>query len=173
MVSMFQASTKVWNKNVEVSLLKSDFEDNKEARIYANVEFSDIVRSENDTTLSQQNAWKLHASFSTTKDGLSEWFMLVSAEASGWKNVAWVYDVKKANLSKVYTNHCIRATIVTNLREDEFDRSMCYCTTGHKNERSVELYDRSLKERTLSTKRNRIEMKPLNKNLVPILVLYL
>ena len=38
---------------------------------------------------------------------------------------------------------------MTNLREDGFDRAEVCSITGHKNEMSIERYDRTMKERTL------------------------
>ena len=47
---------------------------------------------------------------------------------------------KKAGLGKIYTNHCIRATTVTNLNEKGFEARDIMATTGHKNESSIRSY---------------------------------
>ena len=47
---------------------------------------------------------------------------------------------KKAELSKVYTNHCIRATTVTKLNEQGFEARDIMATTGHKCESSIRSY---------------------------------
>ena len=47
---------------------------------------------------------------------------------------------KKADLSRIYTNHCIRATTVTNLNELGFEARDIMATTGHKSESSIRSY---------------------------------
>ena len=112
-------------KNVKASLIKSDFEDNKQARMYADVEFSD------------------HCPVKTMRLYLSKipknCIHLFPRPKTDFKNGSWFQPKqvvgkmllgsmmskisKKASLSKVYTNHFVRATIVTNLSEDGFDRN--------------------------------------------------
>ena len=49
---------------------------------------------------------------------------------------------ERAGLSKKYTNHCVRATAVTILKENGVeDRKVCL-VTGHKSEKSLEHYNR-------------------------------
>ena len=47
---------------------------------------------------------------------------------------------EKAKLSKTYTNHCIRATVVTTLDEKGFEARDIMATTGHKSECSIRSY---------------------------------
>ena len=47
---------------------------------------------------------------------------------------------KNAKLSMIYTNHCIRASVVTNLDEDGFKARDIMATTGHKSESSIRSY---------------------------------
>ena len=47
---------------------------------------------------------------------------------------------EKAKLSQVYTNHCIRATVVTNLDQQGFEARDIMATTGHKSESSIRSY---------------------------------
>ena len=47
---------------------------------------------------------------------------------------------KDADLSQKYTNHCIRATTVTNLNEKGFEAKDIMATTGHKSENSIKAY---------------------------------
>ena len=52
-------------------------------------------------------------------------------------------DVSKAaNLGKQYTNHCVRVTVVSNLRENGLQPADIAAVTGHKNVHSVEKYVR-------------------------------
>ena len=49
---------------------------------------------------------------------------------------------EKANLSKKYTNHCVRVTTVTNLKRKGYsDEDIAY-VTGHKNVLSIARYNR-------------------------------
>ena len=56
---------------------------------------------------------------------------------------------KQANLSKMYTNHSIRATAVTILDKSGFEARHIMAVSGHKNERSIRSYCTT----NLSTKR--------------------
>ena len=47
---------------------------------------------------------------------------------------------KNAGLSTMYTNHCIRASVVTNLNEKGFEARDIMATTGHKSESSIRSY---------------------------------
>ena len=46
----------------------------------------------------------------------------------------------KANLSRIYTNHCIRASVVTSLDEHGIEVRHIMATTGHKSENSIKNY---------------------------------
>ena len=46
----------------------------------------------------------------------------------------------KAKLSHLYTNHCIRASVVTSLDEKGFEARHIMATTGHKSESSIKSY---------------------------------
>ena len=48
----------------------------------------------------------------------------------------------KANLSKRYTNHCVRATVVTTLKDVGYDNHEICAITGHHSIASVQSYDR-------------------------------
>ena len=48
----------------------------------------------------------------------------------------------RANLSKRYTNHCVRASVVTDLKDAGFSNYEVCAITGHKNESSIQSYDR-------------------------------
>ena len=48
----------------------------------------------------------------------------------------------KLDLSTVYTNHCIRVTVVTVLKENNVSDKKIMLITGDKNSRSIERYER-------------------------------
>ena len=54
---------------------------------------------------------------------------------SAMKNIS-----ESAKLSQIYTNHCIRATVVTKLNEKGFEARDIMATTGHKSECSIRSY---------------------------------
>ena len=56
---------------------------------------------------------------------------------------------EKLCLSKTYTNHCIRVTVVTVMREQSVSTSDIMLITGHKNAKSVERYDRKKRDKDL------------------------
>lgn len=49
---------------------------------------------------------------------------------------------EKSDLSMLHTNHCIRATVVTNLDHQGVESHRIMATTGHKNEGSIKSYAR-------------------------------
>lgn len=53
----------------------------------------------------------------------------------------------KLKLSKVYSNHCIRCTTITKAKENGLTNSEVCIITGHKDQRSIDRYDRPSDER--------------------------
>ena len=47
---------------------------------------------------------------------------------------------EKANLSRMYTNHCIRSTCITNLDESGFEARHITAVSGHKSETTIKNY---------------------------------
>ena len=47
---------------------------------------------------------------------------------------------EKAALSKMYTNHCIRATTISNLDETGFEARHMRVASGHKSDETIEMY---------------------------------
>ena len=47
---------------------------------------------------------------------------------------------KNVELSRIYTNHCIHASVVTSLDEQGFEARHIMATTGHKSENSIKSY---------------------------------
>jgi integrase len=66
----------------------------------------------------------------------------------------WLGDLLKrvstaANLSQTYTNHCVRATVVTKLHESGLPTADIRAITGHKNDQSIERYKRIQTENSM------------------------
>jgi site-specific recombinase XerD len=149
----------ITQKNVKPSFKKKDFESAKQARMYAN---------ESDTRICPVRKFRIY--LSRLPKGCQSLFpkpKKVFCGSQGWYQPKQVIGKmllgtmmktisKSAKLSKEYTNHCIRPTVVTNLREDGFDRMEVCSITGHKNEKSIERYDRTMKERTLQKMSNHL-----------------
>ena len=53
---------------------------------------------------------------------------------------------KKANLSKVYTNHCVRATCISRLAEGGVSNHVIMATSGHRSVQSLASYHRPSEE---------------------------
>ena len=56
---------------------------------------------------------------------------------------------RNASLSRIYTNHCVRPTVVSNLKSSGFKNDEICLITGHKSETSISRYDRLVHDRTL------------------------
>ena len=56
---------------------------------------------------------------------------------------------RNAGLSRIYTNHCVRPTVVSNLKTSGFKNEEICLITGHKSETSIRRYDRLVHDRTL------------------------
>ena len=64
---------------------------------------------------------------------------------------------ERANFKSLYTNHCIRSTVVTTLRQKGFSDEDCMAVTGHKSRSSVQRYDkRSSNEKLSFSEKRRI-----------------
>ena len=54
--------------------------------------------------------------------------------------------IEKAKLQRLYTNHCARVTVVSNLRDAGFEAQDIAAVTGHKRTASVERYVRQKRD---------------------------
>lgn len=137
-------------KNVRSTLKKSDYSDGKISRIYA-------TRNNLRCPVQALKCY-LHHIKNCEKDALFPKprqsfvpFGYEKKQVLGKSKLGGMMKEisKMAHLSKLYTNHCIRPTVVTNLKKAGFaDREIC-AITGHKNERSVARYDKGVNDRTL------------------------
>ena len=57
-------------------------------------------------------------------------------------NAAMRFISEKSQLSTINTNHCIRATVVTNLDQEGYEARDIMATTGHKSETSIRSYSK-------------------------------
>ena len=153
-------------KNVKPSLSPKDFDDRKQARMYA-------VDNHKNCPVKTMRLYlsKIPTSCKTLfpkpkKDTSNEWYYPKQCVGKTLLGTMMVQISNDAGLSKKYTNHCIRSTAVTNLRDDGFERNEVCAITGHKSEKSIERYDRNLRKRSLrklstslGNKRQKVEEK--------------
>ena len=143
----------VLSKNVKISLDIKDNTDPKKYRMYANLENKEAC---------PVSALRYYLSkFPESTESL------FPMPLKRWKeNGIWYCDRKNlgrpslgemmktisasARLSKSYTNHCVRVTVVTTLKENGFSAEDICTITGHKNVMSVNKY---FKDRNDSHKR--------------------
>jgi site-specific recombinase XerD len=134
-------------KNVKASLNRKHFEDIKRSRMYAiddkskcPVEcFKRYMDLLPDSTLGNTLFPKC------IKDGFSSCAVLGKDSLGNFmKELS-----KKANLNNVYTNHCIRVTVVSVLQERGVSNEHISMVTGHKNASSLQHYTRLRTEKTL------------------------
>lgn len=137
-------------KNVKSSLKKCDFDQNKQGRMYANPSGSDCPLRTFRLYLSKIHPSVKHI-FPKAKNCPTKGIWYSECQVLGKTPLGNMMRTisEAAGLSQIYTNHSIRPTLVTNLREKGFNRNEVCAITGHKNEKSLDRYDKTLKERTL------------------------
>jgi integrase len=133
------------SKNTKASLLQKEFEDKKNARAYEN--------SENPSECPVK-AWLQYTELIAECDSL---FPKPISDKSRKYSVWYCQKLKLGKhsidnlmknlsidlrLSRIYTNHCIRVSLVTILKEQGHSNAEISQITGHKNEMSVERYKR-------------------------------
>lgn len=140
----------ILSKNAKASLDQKEFEDLKKARIYENAE---------DKSKCPVEAWNLYLEY--IKD--SEHLFPTPSNIKSKKNVKWYTPnqklgknrldcfmsnlSKKLELSRRYTNHCIRVTLVTMLKEQGYSNEDVCEVTGHKNPSSINRYNRRRRDK--------------------------
>lgn len=150
------------SKNRRASIKRSDYEDFKQARMYANPE-----ESEENCPL---QALKLYISKMNANESLfpkplnkfnnTVWYSTKAVRGKDWLGRFMSELSKKAKLSKQYTNHCIRVTTVSKLHDSGFNLSDISAVTGHKSEAGVKRYIRYKDDRSLATFSNALSAAP-------------
>ncbi|VDI00558.1 Hypothetical predicted protein [Mytilus galloprovincialis] len=112
----------------------------KETRMYARPDDLNCPANSSDLYLSKLSQ-KCSAFFQQT---------LVNPRSDCWyaahpigknKLASWMSRIsKRADLSKIYTNHCIKATVATVLSRQGVDLLKIMSVTGHRNVKSLESY---------------------------------
>lgn len=130
------------SKNVKASLSQKEFSDRKKCRMYestnketcpleAHVRYLALLpESTKDNTIFPK----------FTKSGFSSTAVLGKETLGNFISTL----SEKANLSKRYTNHCVRVTVVSVLKSKGYSNDEVASVTGHKNVSSVQRYARHI-----------------------------
>ena len=136
------------SKNRSASLKRSDYEDIKQARMYE-CKPSEICPLTSLKMylgkLQELGIQDLFPKPTTTS------FSAKAVRGKDWLGNFMVHLSKVVELSKRYTNHCIRVTVVSRLHDAGYNNSDIAAITGHKSETSVQRYVRYKSDNTLAT----------------------
>jgi len=162
------------SKNAKASLSPSEFSDLKKARMYA--------YTEEDEKHCPVEGFKLYMNKIASVEGNSLfpkpcknyskglakrcWF--TSKKTTGIQSVSNLMSTlsEKLDLSKRYTNHCIRVTHVTVLKENGFSNAEIASSTGHKNPSSIDRYNRKRRDRDFSSMSNALSIATSKRSVV-------
>ena len=140
------------SKNAKASLVRNEFENLKNSRIYENGE---------DTSHCPVAAFELYREKiencgtdslfpkpckNQTKISQGEWYTKEKSVGKNTLDTLMATLSRKANLSKRYTNHCLRVTAITILKENGASNEEIATFSGHKNPCSVQRYCRKRKD---------------------------
>lgn len=161
------------SKNAKSSIKPSEFEDLKKARMYAFPE---------DPGCCPVTAYKLYMNKISNNNsqhlfpkpcknfskGLASHVWYVNKQVTGTNTLCTLMGrlSDKLKLSKHYTNHCIRVTHITILKENGFTNAEIATNTGHKNAGSIERYSRKRRDSDLSLMSNTLSLEASSKNVV-------
>lgn len=139
----------ILTKNSKASLQQKEFMDEKEPRAYEN----ETCRAECPVT-----AWEFYLQqinhtpnlfpkpCKTHSKKISEWYAPVQTVGKNTIDNLMANISSDLKLSRRYTNHCIRVTLVTVLKENGYTNTDICSYTGHKNPQSVERYARKRRD---------------------------
>lgn len=158
------------SKNAKASIKSSEFEDLKKARMYAFPQDESccpviafkLYLKKLDECNSEHLFPKPCRNFST---GLAERVWYVSKQTTGTNTISTLMArlSNKLSLSKRYTNHCIRVTHITILKENGFNNTEIAANTGHKNPGSIERYSRKRRDSDFSSMSNTLSIEATSK----------
>lgn len=157
--------TNLLHKNVKASLNSNEFSDLKKARMYSSPDNCPIENFKRYLNI-LPSVTKDNSLFPLiTKNGKISSVAVVGKQKLG----SLLSDLsKKLDLSKSYSNHCLRVTGISKLHDAGFSNSEICAVTGHKNERSIQRYvrvnDASLKRASLTLSSTAAEKKTVYEN---------
>lgn len=134
--------TNLTSKNVKPGLNNSDFADIKQCKMFQNVE---------NPTKCPVTAYKMYIQKlplesnelfpkPLTKFTAEKWYSPKAVRGKDYLGLIMQKLSKQLGLSRTYTNHCIRSTVVTTLVDSGFDTTDVAAVTGHKSHDSMRKY---------------------------------
>ena len=144
-------SHELLSKNAKASLKPSEYEDTKKARIYESIENSkecpvacfelylSKIRNLTSPSLFPKPIKRKCSS-------MMGWYAEKQTVGKNTIDNLMSGLSEKLCLSKRYTNHCLRVTHITVLKENGFSNSEIAVNTGHKNTASIERYHRKRRD---------------------------
>ena len=131
------------SKNVKASLSHKEFDDLKNAKMYEQEDKSHCPIQAFETYISRLHDPKiLWAKDSKTFENDSQWYHKKLVIGKNLLGKMMPEISKAASLSKKYTNHSVRSTVINQLYDKGFSKEQICKVTGHKNSRSLESYIR-------------------------------
>lgn len=154
-------------KNSKSSLLSKEFEDAKRARMFENM---------SDPKACPVQAWELYMEKIRTTDSLfpkpcknfrtnDQWYTPSKKVGKNKIDNLMAYLSDTLKLSMRYTNHCIRVTVVSVLKEHGKSNSEVSLVTGHKNPQSIDRYNKKRKGRDLEEMSDILSVEASSSNL--------
>ena len=137
------------SKNAKASLNQKEYEDIKQARAYEDLSTPSecpVVAWEKYMSLIEGTSSLFPKPCKLTSKTVKSWYTANRTVGKNSIDSLMSNLSLKLNLSKRYTNHCLRVTFVTILKENGFSNSDICKFTGHKNPQSVERYNRKRRD---------------------------
>ena len=161
-------SHELLTKNSKASLISKEFEDAKQARMF------EII---SDPKACPVQAWELYIEKIKTIESLfpkpcknfktnGQWYTSSKKVGKNTMDNLMAYLSDTLKLSTRYTNHCIRVTVVSVLKEHGKSNSEVSLVTGHKNPQSVERYNKKRKGRDLEEMSDILSVEASSSNLM-------
>lgn len=139
------------SKTVKPSLSRKEFDSHKQGRLYESGHGHHCFFTAVKLYLEKLKGCQKNSLFPKpcTKSSPCKWYQEKQVLGKDLLGNMLPRISEVACLSKRYTNHCVRSTYITTLKDAGFKNDEVCVITGHKNERSIERYDRRKDERTL------------------------
>ena len=149
-------------KNNKASLSAKQFTSVKQSRIYEDPESGACPYEAISLYLGKIQQCEKDTLFPKPRSSISiygEWYYRNQVLGKDMLGGMMARISKQCNLSRIYTNHCVRATYIKTLKDVGFTNEEICSLTGHKDERSVARYDKRQTDRALHKLSNGLSMK--------------
>lgn len=138
------------SKNVKASLSQKEYENIRSARIYAKEDSPDSCLVHLLTVYFQKIPQNNRSLFPMPMKNykVSTYWSTISNKSLGKNHLGSIMkDISKdAELSTIYTNHCVRVTTISNMSRKGYSAEEIATVSGHKSAASVQRYVRKLND---------------------------